>query len=268
MPLAAHFDRERLAAAMPSWLAVALVLMLAWQVARLFWMLAVPPAPWGTPSAPPETGALRSDAFHPTAGTADGTPPQASAGGYRLLGVRAAIDGRPDSASAILAGPGGTQAAYRIGDALDGGARLLEVGRDYVRLQVGGRAQRLDMARPSDAAPPRSTPAAPAPAARVAAPAVPAPASTSNVAPADLLSAAGLRADLEGGYALTPRGDGGMFRKAGLQPGDVLVAIDGQPLDLERLRGLESELGARQNAELTIRRGDQTRTLLLQADPP
>nr|WP_246373096.1 type II secretion system protein N [Lysobacter spongiae] len=189
--------------------------------------------------------------------------------GFRVHGLR--VDPTPGGTlgAAIIAGPDTSQQAYRVGDAIADGIVLAEVEPGYAVLRRGGREVRLALVAGPDAPSGTAGGRLPASPSSGGAPAVTPPAAEPvAMAPAQLMSQAGMRATLDGGYALVPRGDGAFFRQAGLEPGDVLVAVDGRPLDLERLRGLEAELGTRASTVLTVKRGDQTRTITLQATPP
>lgn len=249
---------------------IALVLLLAWQAAGLAWLLAVPPGPVGdwsatgdSPTAPVPALALPFDPFHPGAHAG---PATASASGFRLFGVRAAGDG----GSAILADGDGAQAAFLVGDEVAPGVTLAAVAAGHAVLRTGSGDQRLELDAGAVILPSRS-PHVPGalPAAGAAVPASQAPAA---VDPGELLAQAGLRARTEGGrvtgYTLIPRGGGQLLRQAGLQAGDVLVAVDGNRLNPERLADLESELASRDEVRLTIERDGQARTLTLRTRSP
>jgi len=249
--------RERLPAA----LEIALVLLLATQAARLVWIALAPTGPFGTrlPGTDDATATTAALATHGdlffrqvTAATAGG----AAALGYTLFGVRAA----GAHGSAIL-GKDGVQHAYRIGDALAPGLLLDAVAADHVVLRNGATRHRLEMSARSLAS---TQVAAALPSGR---PLTGAP-SASAVAPGQLLAQAGLRAHEDGGYAVIPRGDGALLRRAGLEAGDVVLAVDGESLTPERLGELPKHLQGRDQATLTIRRDGTTRTVTLGAGQP
>lgn len=242
-----------------------LVLVLAWQAARLVWLFAVPSGPVGgwadaaPPAAPAPPLVIASDPFHPGARPA---PATSSAAGLRLHGVRA--DGT--AGSAILSAGDGAQAPFRVGDEVAPGVELAAVGPGHAVLRTRTGAQRLELASP--AAPTGARTATRSlPAAAAAAPAANAP-----VDPAALLAEAGLRPRTEGGritgYTVIPRGGGRLLRESGLQSGDVLVAVDGNPLNPERLAELESELARRDEVRLTVERGGRAQTLTLRTTSP
>ncbi|TQD40391.1 type II secretion system protein N, partial [Marilutibacter aestuarii] len=120
---------------------VALVAMLAFQAARLAWMLIVPPAPVGATAglareAAPAPGFV--DAFHPgSPSTSPGADERMT--GFAVHGLR--MDPRPGGANgaAIIAGPDKTQHAYRVGDVVADGIVLARVEPGYAVLRRGGR---------------------------------------------------------------------------------------------------------------------------------
>jgi general secretion pathway protein C len=86
--------------------------------------------------------------------------------------------------------------------------------------------------------------------------------------PARLLGQAGLRPRMRGarldGFTVSGAGDAAVLRAAGLQAGDVILAVNGQPLDsLERIAALRSQLADSTGAELRIERDGQVQTSTL-----
>ncbi|MCF7222615.1 type II secretion system protein N [Marilutibacter chinensis] len=263
---------ERLRHSLPQAIEIVLVLLLAVQAARMLWLIAVPPAPFGQaalPSAPEAVDSTTAavDLFYRQ------SPASAVVGadealGYRLFGLRAASTDGSLPGSAILAGKDDLQQAYRIGDSIAPGITLARVAGDHVILRAGGGEHRIDLAASAPAKPGHTTARLSTGGAATETMRTPVAVQTGSIAPAQLLASTGLRAALDGGYTLTPRGDGALFRQAGLEAGDVLMAINGRPLDRERLGELENELENRAEAVLTVRRGGQTRTITLQAKQP
>lgn len=259
--------RDRWQGRLPAWVEVALVVALAIQAARLAWLALVPPAPFGAAapvaSAAAPATAVAVDPFY----RRDTASASADVSGLRLFGLRAAGTG---GGAAILADSDGVQAAYAVGDTVRPGAVLVAVASDHAVIESGGARRRLAFA--ADAA---ATAAAasilPAAAALPSA----APARTqppSGIDPERLLSEAGLRPRMEGdrvtGYSVTPRGDGALLRQAGLQAGDVLLSVNGQPLTPERYAELADELARQPQITLTYQRGGETRSTTVQATTP
>lgn len=245
--------------AAPKLLQGGLLLALAIQAGRLLWIafapaeLPAPPVVATTPrpaAAPALAG--HGDPFHPRARDAS------QATGYTLLGVRVVAGG----GSAILAHDG-RQTSYATGDEVAAGVTLAAVAADHVILRAGGRDQRIALAPPAASGLPAAH------ALPVGAPPEQKQAGPDSVAvdPKALLTGTGLRPQRDAGritgYTIVPRGNEALLQRAGLQAGDVLLAVDGKPLDPGELDDLKRDPGA--TATLTVRRGDQTRTLKLQA---
>lgn len=239
----------------------ALLVALLAQGLHLGWVLFAPvgagdTAPASAPARQALDPALARLAFGGGSGAVD-------ASGLSLLGLRRAPD--PRDSSAILA-EGGQQRAYGIGDSVRPGLRLHAVEATHVVLD--GPAGLTRLALPGTAAP---APVVPAP--------LPAGAPVpdgSRVDPKQLFAEAGLRPRLRGGrldgFTVIARGEGRTLRSAGLQSGDVLLAVNGQALTPERLTELGDllEAGRQPGASttLTLERGDTRHTITLPSESP
>lgn len=236
-------------------------LVLLAQLARLVWLVLAPASVAGAPQVSSVPSQIPELAAHDPflAGAAPVTAVVTD--GWRLFGVRTAAD---DRGTAILARDREPQSVYRVGDALAPGLVLTAVRGDHVELGTG---QRLDLAddAPTASAPTTMPPPPPPP---------PAQAAAGNVGfdPAQLLEA-GLQArNVDGrlsGYTLLPRGNSEMLlRAAGLQPGDVLLTVNGQVLSPSVINELATELKSNPKAVVTFERDGQTRTLSLGGGAP
>ena len=234
---------------------IALVALLASQVARLVWIVAVPAGPlgaWSQPALPVATadpGLLGSfDPFF-RASAADETTAVSSLA-LTLLGTR--VDTVSGRGSAIIATPDGVQTSFLVGETIMPGVRLKSVEFDGVTIDRGGASERLYLDQSSGGTP--------------ITPAVLPPAATAASRLADELS---ITPRLSGatvtGLVLAPRGAGTAFAAAGLQPGDVLVAIDGKTAADIRDPAAALQLLGTGNASLTIERGGRPLTLTLEA---
>ena len=165
-----------------------------------------------------------------------------------------------DRGSAIISGPDGRQNSYRVGERVGPGVVLTAVGRDAATLSGSGGSARLEIgAAASPATGPAPGPPAPAPGPGLVLP------------PAPVLQAP----DLLGRTVLTPRRENGRvtgvtvqarggpqgLQQAGLQPGDVLLSVNGRQLDSpERQSEIASELAGADGAEIRFERNGQIMT--------
>jgi general secretion pathway protein C len=251
---------------------VVLVVALAAQSARLLWAAVTPLDPVGEPAAaapprpftpPPDLSAL--ERFAPATGSAPllaaeavAAPPPPTITGYALHGVRASIFG--DGGAAIIAGPDGKQASYRPGQTVGPGVKLTAIGRDAVTLSGTGGSVRLEIG-----APPVQAAAAPAGPAPLPSPGLILPGGPpEGAAPAaQAMSQLGLSPRPQGGFTVGAQG-GPALQQAGLQPGDVLLSVNGQPLDPNRADQLTSGLAGMREAEVQFQRNGQTLTTRIQ----
>lgn len=166
---------------------------------------------------------LFGDAAAGPAGSGADAPPTSL--GLVLVGVFARED--PEGGRAIIGESAAAARLYAVGATLPGGARLLEVRGDRVILGVGGARETLLM--------PRSTlPGAPEPAAA----AVPSSAAATMPVPAPGAAApeqwvrwqAILKDGRIAGVRVYPGERAELFKRAGLQAGDLVVEINGMPL--------------------------------------
>ncbi|WP_101925375.1 MULTISPECIES: type II secretion system protein N [Luteimonas] len=251
------------------WLQILLAIIVMVQLGRIGWLLIEPlrspeaDVVSATTSAQPPPLLAGHDPFFSGASAATVA---GDAAGWRLFGLRTG----PDGGSAILAHEGDPQRTFGLGEALEPGVVLAAVAVDHVLLRVGGSERRLEI--PDDredtahgAASDVTAPAAPAPV-QTPAPVVDTTAAR-DVNPSQLLSKVGLRLTREAGrvagYTLLPRGDSRLVRAAGLQPGDVLLSVNGDALDPERLPEVLARLQTDPRAVVTYRRDGQIRTVTL-----
>ena len=256
---------------------VVLALALIAQLGQLGWIVLgpsasaeavtnAPPAPF-QPADP--TVFQRFDAFFRTGGQSSLAEANAAGSGQmRLYGLRS--DGA-GGGSAIIGLADGRQVSVGVGEEVEPGLVLRGVGADHVTLARGGSVSRLvfsevplGVASPPPPPPgPQTVTPTPTPA-----PAVSVAPAGASVDPARLMSQAGLRPRMRGarldGFTVSGAGDAALLRAAGLQAGDVILAVNGQPLDsLERIAALRSQLANSSGAELRIERDGQVQTSTL-----
>lgn len=255
---------------------IALLALLAVQAGRLAWIF-VAPQPETAVAARAEAAPVdasifrRFDAFFRTGDKSSlAEAAGADSDALRLFGVRA---GGPDGGSAIIGLPDGRQVSVGVGETISEGLTLASVGEDFVTVSRGGSVSRLVFTEtPAGAA----TPPPPPSTAQVMSPTSGAPAPVSAAAPAAaptgpvvdpqrLMAQASLRPRMDGlrikGFTLAARGDGAALRAAGLQSGDVILAVNGAELNsLERLSELGGELSGSSAAEIRFERNGRVQT--------
>lgn len=250
---------------------IALAVVLAVQLARLILIVAQPQTePVTTPTAALTVAPVdysvfqRFDAFFRTGGQS--SLAEASAAGasqMRLYGVRS--DGA-GGGSAIIGLADGRQVSVAVGEQVEPGLVLRGVGSDHVTLARGGSVSRLIFSDvPVGVAPPPPPPPGP----QTVTPEPPAPSPTAaagvRVDPARLIAQASLRPRMQGvrvnGLTVSTSGDGAAVKAAGLQAGDVILAVNGQTLNsLDRIAALRSELATADSAEIRFERGGAVQT--------
>ncbi len=206
----------------------ALLALLALAVARLGWAVVTPMGPvggWQPAAAAPvqaQAGAGAGfDPFFRSAGVAGAAA--LSSLDLVLMGTR--VDQASGRGSAIIALPDEMQLSFAVGEEILPGVRLVAVGFDVVTIDNGGTREQLFLDQ--------SAPAGGGAATALPATLVPPPAAGREVvsmAPrlaADLQVMPRMEGTVITGLVLTPRGSGMAFAAAGLQPGDVLVSVDG-----------------------------------------
>lgn len=237
-------------------------LLIALQIVVFAWAWTRPPAAAVAPGAatgPVDMSVLgRFDAFFRT-GAVSSLAEVTAAGSdqYRLFGVRA---GGPGGGSAIIGLPDGRQVSVAVGQEIEPGLTLSEVGADFAIVSRGGSPSRIGFGEtPMGAA----TPPAPPATAQVV---TPDPGAAPAVVDAQgLMAEANLRPRMRGlavsGFTINASGETPNLRAAGLRPGDVIVAIDGVTLDsLGRINELRTRLSRVSSAEVRYERDGQPGT--------
>ncbi|GGI91525.1 hypothetical protein GCM10007973_29760 [Polymorphobacter multimanifer] len=204
---------------------LALLLLAGLLLARLGWALLTPAGPFGTPRGAPALAAIdpaalgRFDPFFRT--RAEAAPAAVSNLDLTLVGTR--VDGASGRGSAILVLPDDTQASIGVGEEIVPGVRLVAVAFDSVTLDNGGNREELflDQSGPVPAGASVRIDTAPRLADR--------PSDRPRLA-ADLQATPRIADGRITGFVLSTKGSGTAFAAAGLQPGDVLVSVDGAPV--------------------------------------
>ncbi|MFN3535952.1 MAG: type II secretion system protein N [Brevundimonas sp.] len=211
---------------------VAMSGLLAIPAAAVLWMVVTPAGSFGVPpartSAASDTSVLsRIDGFFRTgapSSLAEATA--ANNGALRLFGTRA---GGAGGGSAIIGLADGRQISVAVGEEIESGLRLESVTTDHAVVARGASRTRLAFSE----APAGAAPAPPPPSGQqVIAP--PTRAARAAGDPMQLLSSGALTPHVVNeritGFIITPAG-AGPAAQAGLLPGDVIQAVNGQALD-------------------------------------
>jgi len=206
---------------------LSLTALLALALARLVWTVVTPVTTLGDwRAAPPPVADLSLlGSFDPFFRSTGAPVTEVTSLALVLVGTR--VDTVSGRGSAIIGTPDGVQSSYLVGETVLPGVRLKSVSFDAVTLERGGAAEQLFLDQSTPPAASASPPAiaAPAAAGTPAAAALPPPRLG-----ADLAIAPRTRGTAITGFVLNPRGSGAAFAAAGLQPGDVLVSVDGAPV--------------------------------------
>lgn len=209
-----------------------IIVLLAIQVTRLFWVVVIPVGPlagWRAPSVNLVSPSARLalfrgfDPFYRTDAPATTTQNVTSLS-LVLFGVRA--NESSGGGAAILAGEDGIQNSFAVGEEVAPGVTLDSVAFDHVILSRGGVKESLylDQSVPAETVSPSGDASQPAAASSA----------TGGLNAKTLQKAIGFAPRNEGGrvtgLVLKAQDDGTMLKLAGFQAGDVVVAVNGRPV--------------------------------------
>lgn len=251
----------------PQGVAIVLALVIGWQLTALIdpWVnpesatLSAPPPGVASPSASraleERSATIRAAALFGRADEAVTTVP--SALGWVLVGIVAAKDD-PGAGRAILGETAASTRVYAVGDRLPGERRLHSVYADRVLLERAGVLEELKLPRLTSASDriPSAAPLVAGPAAEV---------TGAGGQWADLLRwQAVTRADQPAGLRVYPGPNARLFSRLGLNPGDLLLAINGTPLaDPANAEQFLRTLTGTPQATLTLEREGRRENILI-----
>jgi len=251
---------ESIVAVAPALVTVVLVIVLAGQLASLLWRLlgsaggdaaTLPTVDVGTAPAVDLSSIVNAHLFGVASVSGDPSAAPATSANLVLAGTLAGYD--PAQGWAIIGANAQAARVYATGATLPGGSKLLAVYPDRVILDRNGARESLALPRLSGGA-------APTPVAYNASGAQPGsladsvrellaqdPAAANELLrPQPVFAGAQLR-----GYRVYPGRNRGQFAKLGLQPGDLVTAVNGAQLD-DPNRGPEILRGVGQGAAVTL----------------
>lgn len=270
---------------LPFWLSVVLGILIAWSLAELTWALlpspkSIAPIYKSQPSEAPTSNPNSVAALH-LFGIADSNAPGNAPETTLNLTLRGVVAASPDirQSLAIIAA-NGTGQMYAVGAQLPGGARLQSVYPDHVMLSLNGRLQTLGLPKSSSSSGGSDT--------SLTSPAIPPVVYGSNLPATENLNQ--LRNELVShperlldmmrampvmedgkltGYRVFPVGNSKAFGKLGLEPGDVVTAVNGIPLNnpAQSLQVLNN-IRTSDQISLTFMRNGQQQTRILSLQNP
>jgi general secretion pathway protein C len=269
---------DRATQTLPRALTVVLVVAIAWQLVQLTWLLLDRGSPDDSSDmvmAPPPPTATRKGidvqaiASAHIFGTAQDEPVAAADAketqmNLVLAGVFAASD--PTKGLAMIGESPQSSKVYAVGAVVRPGTKLHSVYLDRVILDRNGQLETLSLPRPSTAGIITRSAAAPRPAnngqfadnlRRIA--------ETNPTAFAEVVRPQPVFANgVQRGYRVYPGRNRQQFAKLGLQPGDLVLSINGTPLD-DPQRGMEifNTIGTSDRVTVTVERNGQPQELTL-----
>lgn len=233
-------------------LAVLLLAALAIQCARLIYAVLVPIGTVGDwqPATIHGSAAARANAadFDPFFRLT--TPAQESVVtslALKLFGVR--MDMATGRGSAIIETSDGVQSSFAVGEEIEPGVTLKIVAFDNVTIDRGGVAEQIFLDQ-SVAAPVAQPGGGAAPQGEF---------SGSSLLANSIEMAPRAENGKVTGMMLNPKGDGALFKAAGLEPGDVLTAINGKPVS--EGEDVRSSLAGGGTVSLEVERGGRRMTV-------
>jgi general secretion pathway protein C len=277
---------------LPGWISLVLVVLLAWQLAQLVWLLVPAPAagdPIATParvSSSVENGAGGADvaaisAAHifGIASADEAAPPPVPEELEDLretrlsnLALKGTIAADPaELAVAIISDGGNKEQVYTIGSPVTNGAKLHAVYADRVVLDENGVLTNLKLPKDFPEAAPRST--------RRNTTASIRPAATNSQSIQSVVAQnVSQLSDIirptpyfvngqQQGYRVYPGRNRAQFTALGLRPGDLIKDIDGQSLtDPTQAMKIFQTLGSSSEVSVTVERNGQPEVIVLRTD--
>src|SRR5678816_1893822 len=269
---------DRATRTLPRALTVVLVIGIAWQLVQMTWLLLDSRAPAESTAmvmAPPPATAVRKGIDVQAIANAhlfdveqaeqqapeDAQPTQMN---LILAGVFAAND--PTKGLAMIGESAQSSKVYAVGAVVRPGTKLHSVYLDRVILERNGQLETLSLPRPSTAGIITTRSAAvPRPGGGQFADNLRRIAETNPTAFAEVVRPQPVFANgVQRGYRVYPGRNRQQFAKLGLQPGDLVLSINGTPLD-DPQRGMEifNTIGTSDRVSVTVERNGQSQELTL-----
>ena len=276
---------------LPGWVSLLLVVVIAWKLAQMVWMLVPAPAAGDSVATPArvtsaavgndtttEVNAISQAHVFGIADAADEAPAPVPEEIEDLrdtklsnLSLKGTIASYPAELSiAIISDGGNKEEVYTIGSAVTNGANLHAVYADRVVLNENGVLTNLKLPKDFPEGTPRAT-------RRNTTTAVRATADTQSIQSvvaqnvsqlSDVIRPTPYFVDgQQQGYRVYPGRNRAQFTALGLRPGDLVKDIDGQSLsDPQQAMKIFQTLGSSSEVSVTVERNGQPETIVLRTD--
>ena len=267
---------------LPPWVTAILVIAVAWQLARITWLLipedvaAITPLAVGTvPATPATTGGSEIDILSIRNACLFGCPDEneppppgliIDAPEETELTLRGIIsDNAPELGLAIISEQGGEEKVYKVGDNLPRGRRLHSVYADKAFLMRGTEMRQLTLPKEFSSSSFRRTPTRATSQASRSQRSLREVISKNPARLTDIIRPQPVFVDgKQRGYRVYPGRQRQQFSALGLKPGDLVIEINGAMLD-DPARGMEvfRSLGDATQVTVTVERNGQPVVLTL-----
>jgi general secretion pathway protein C len=268
---------DRVSRIVPRVLSVIFVVAIAWQLVQLTWLLLEPsqesaviaPPPPSAANAPVKSVNVQSIVDRHLFGVQQAAPTQDATSAPQtqmnlvLAGTWAAED--PSKGFAFIGESATTARMFAVGKSVRQGTVLHAVYADRVILDTSGRLEALMLPRLSNLTAQLSRPPAPRPQNNQFTENLRRMAETNPSAFAEIVRPQPVFANgVQRGYRVYPGRNRQQFAKLGLQPGDLVLSINGTPLD-DPQRGMEifNTMSASDRVTVTVERNGQPQELSL-----
>ena len=269
---------DRATRTLPQALTVVLVIGIAWQLVQLTWLLLERRAPADSAEmtmAPPPATATRKGIDVQAIATAhlfgapqaeQAAPEDAQPTQMNLVLSAVFASNDPTKGLAVIGESPQSAKVYTVGSTVRPGTKLHSVYLDRVILDRNGQLETLSLPRPSTASLgiTRTAAVAPRPGGQFA-DNLRRIAETNPTAFAEIVRPQPVFANgVQRGYRVYPGRNRQQFAKLGLQPGDLVLSINGTPLD-DPQRGMEifNTIGTSDRVQVTVERNGQSQELTL-----
>lgn len=268
---------DRLSRTVPQALSLLLVVAIAWQLVQLTWLLfdqgekstapvvVPPPPPMLVANKGPDVQAIvNAHLFGLPQAPAQANPAEAPQTQMNLVLSAVFANSDPAKSLAIIGESSTAAEVFRVGDAVRPGTKLHAVYPDRVILDRGGQLEALLL--PAEAVAGMMTQAmARAPSGNRFTENLRRIAENNPSAFAEVVRPQPVFANgVQRGYRVYPGRNRQQFARLGLQPGDLVVAVNGTPLD-DPQRGMEifNTMGTSDRVTVSVERNGQTQDLTL-----